>query len=90
MTLNPVSHIDPIGTIILPALSIITGAPLIGWAKPVPVNPYNMSNPYKDMVLVSVAGPFANIVISFFPEFDRIRGFLGLSPYGEGVFWQKA
>jgi Zn-dependent protease len=66
LTLNPVSHIDPIGTIILPALSIITGAPLIGWAKPVPVNPYNMSNPYKDMVLVSAAGPFANIVVSFF------------------------
>jgi|YNPMSStandDraft_2_1061718.scaffolds.fasta_scaffold01088_12 Zn-dependent protease len=66
LTLNPISHIDPIGTIILPAISLITGAPLIGWAKPVPVNPYNMNDPYRDMIWVSAAGPFANITLSFF------------------------
>jgi len=64
LTLNPVLHIDLIGTIILPGLSLITGAPLIGWAKPVPVNPYRMNDPYRDMVYVAAAGPSFNIILS--------------------------
>ncbi len=65
LTLNPVPHIDPIGTIILPALAMITGAPLIGWAKPVPINPYRMNDPYRDMIFVAAAGPISNITLSF-------------------------
>lgn len=64
LTLNPVSHIDMIGTIILPGISLITGAPLIGWAKPVPVNPYRMNDPYRDMVWVASSGPISNILLS--------------------------
>jgi len=64
LTLNPVSHIDLVGTIILPAISIFSGVPLIGWAKPVPVNPYRMKDPYRSMVYVALAGPAANILLS--------------------------
>jgi Zn-dependent protease len=65
LTLNPLPHVDIIGTLILPAISLITGAPLIGWAKPVPVNPYRMNDPYRDMVWVAFAGPASNIILSF-------------------------
>ncbi|MEK7309862.1 MAG: site-2 protease family protein [Planctomycetota bacterium] len=57
LTLNPLSHLDPIGTI------CILFAP-IGWAKPVPVNPYNFRHPSRDDILVSLAGPFANLSIA--------------------------
>ena len=61
LTLNPFAHADPIGTVILPALLIITRSPVIfGWAKPVPVNPYNFADPRKGMLLTSLAGPGAN------------------------------
>ncbi|MEF3280700.1 MAG: site-2 protease family protein [Elusimicrobiota bacterium] len=64
LTLNPVSHIDVIGTIMLPAIALLTKAPLIGWAKPVPVNPFRLNNPYRDMVYVAFAGPLSNILLS--------------------------
>ncbi|MEW6026391.1 MAG: site-2 protease family protein [Planctomycetota bacterium] len=57
LTLNPLAHLDPIGAICL------LFAP-IGWAKPVPINPYNFRNPSKDDILVSLAGPFSNIAIA--------------------------
>lgn len=61
LTLNPLPHIDPFGTILLPALLIISGAPiLLGWAKPVPVNPLNFSNLRKGELFVSAAGILAN------------------------------
>ncbi len=68
LTLNPISHIDPVGTIILPLLLILSHSPfLVGWAKPVPYNPYNF-RPEKWIVrwgeaFVAFAGPFSNIVI---------------------------
>ncbi len=61
VTLNPVAHIDPIGTVLLPVLLVIMGAPPFGWAKPVPVNPLNLKNPKKDNLLISAAGPVSNI-----------------------------
>jgi len=65
LTLNPLPHIDLMGTVILPALLIITNAPLlIGWAKPVPVNPYNFRNTKRDHLLVSLAGIGANICLA--------------------------
>ncbi len=62
LTLNPVPHIDIVGTIILPLVLVISNAGvLFGWAKPVPVNPYNLRNREKDMMLVAAAGPASNI-----------------------------
>jgi len=65
LTLNPLAHMDPVGTIVLPALLIISHSPVIfGWAKPVPVNPYNFKDPRKGMLLTSLAGPGANLVLA--------------------------
>lgn len=61
LTLNPLPHIDPVGTILLPGLLIISGSPILfGWAKPVPVNPLNFSNLRRGELLVSAAGILAN------------------------------
>jgi Zn-dependent protease len=64
LTFNPVPHIDIFGTILLPALAVVTGAPVFGWAKPVPVNPYRLNNPDRDMVWVSLAGPLSNLLLA--------------------------
>lgn len=64
LTLNPIAHIDPFGTIILPALLILANAPPFGWAKPVPVNPRRMRSPRNHGLIVSLAGPATNIVIA--------------------------
>jgi Zn-dependent protease len=64
ITFNPVPHIDLFGTIILPVLALITGAPVFGWAKPVPVNSYRLRNPDRDMVWVALAGPGANLLLA--------------------------
>ncbi|HPT66238.1 MAG TPA: site-2 protease family protein [Candidatus Woesebacteria bacterium] len=64
LTLNPLAHADPIGTILLPLLSAFTGISTIGWAKPVPIDPYNLKNPKRDEILISLAGPFGNILLA--------------------------
>ena len=61
ITLNPIAHIDPIGTVALPLILVLMGAPPFGWAKPVPVNPYNLRNPRRDNLLISAAGPISNL-----------------------------
>src|SRR6476646_81473 len=61
LTLNPIPHIDPFGSIILPALGALAHAPVIGWAKPVPVNPNRLRNTRRDMLSVSLAGPATNL-----------------------------
>jgi Zn-dependent protease len=66
ITLNPIKHIDPIGTILLPALTLMLGGILFGWAKPVPVNFANLRNPKKDMLWVAAAGPAANFLMAIF------------------------
>ena len=60
VTLNPIAHIDPFGTIILPLLLALARMPAFGWAKPVPVNPYNLRHPRRDNLWISFAGPAAN------------------------------
>ena len=66
LTLNPLPHIDPIGTIVVPLLLYFSNTGfLFGWAKPVPVNPYYLRNPKEDMMWVSLAGPGANILTAF-------------------------
>lgn len=63
LTLNPIPHLDTFGTIILPAMLILFGSPLvIGWAKPVPVNPANFKNQKWGNTIVSLAGPLANLL----------------------------
>ncbi|GMU78720.1 MAG: site-2 protease family protein [Acidimicrobiia bacterium] len=63
LTLNPVPHIDVFGSIILPAMGVLAGLPVFGYAKPVPVNPNRMRNPRRDIVYVSLAGPASNLVL---------------------------
>lgn len=65
LTLNPIPHIDPIGTILLPLLLILSGSPILfGWAKPVPVNPLNFSNLRKGELFVSAAGVLSNFALA--------------------------
>jgi Zn-dependent protease len=64
LSLNPLKHVDPIGTIVVPGLLMFVGGPVLGWAKPVPVVPNNLRNPRADMVYVAAAGPVANIVMA--------------------------
>ena len=64
LTLDPRRHIDIFGTVLFPLISMSTGVPLLGWAKPVPVNPRNLGNMRRDQVLVALAGPASNILIA--------------------------
>jgi len=64
LTLNPAAHIDPIGTLLFPLLAAMTGLPLIGWAKPVPVDGRNLRAPRRDFALVAAAGPASNLVMA--------------------------
>ncbi|MEJ5165665.1 MAG: site-2 protease family protein [Thermoanaerobaculia bacterium] len=65
ITLNPIRHIDLFGTLIIPAFLIIVRSPFVfGWAKPVPVNPFNFKDPYKGIALTSLSGPASNFLIS--------------------------
>ncbi|OGH12529.1 MAG: hypothetical protein A2776_00205 [Candidatus Levybacteria bacterium RIFCSPHIGHO2_01_FULL_40_10] len=65
LTLNPIPHLDPLMSILLPALLFFSGSPILfGAAKPVPVNPLHFKDPKKDMALVALAGPFTNLVLA--------------------------
>ena len=62
VSFNPAVHIDPIGTLLLPIIAAISNLPLIGWAKPVPVDPRNLREPQRDFMLVAAAGPISNLL----------------------------
>jgi Zn-dependent protease len=86
ITLNPISHIDLIGTIILPGLLLLTGSPfLFGWAKPVPVNFGNLRGGRRDMALVALSGPLTNFILAvlssivFHLTFGGTAGLAGIS-----------
>ena len=64
LTLNPVSHVDPIGTLLVPGILLALGGFIFGWAKPVPVNWQNLKRPKQDMVYVALAGPLANLLMA--------------------------
>jgi len=64
ITLNPIKHIDLFGTLILPAVAMLAHLPVLGWAKPTPVDPRNFKNPMLDDILTSVVGPISNFVIA--------------------------
>jgi Zn-dependent protease len=65
LTLNPIKHIDPVGTLLIPAALLLLGAPfLFGWAKPVPITPQNFAKPRTGMAWVAAAGPAANLLMA--------------------------
>lgn len=67
LTLNPLAHVDPIGTVILPGLMLIMGSPfMFGWAKPVPVSVGRLRNPRRSSMLVAIAGPASNLLMAVF------------------------
>lgn len=66
LTLNPLKHLDPLGSVILPAMLYFTGAPVIGWAKPVPFNPYNLGAGKWGPAIVAIIGPMANVIVAVF------------------------
>src|ERR1017187_7094932 len=65
VSLNPIVHIDPFGTILMPAMLILMGFPPFGWAKPTPVDTRNFKNPVRDDILTAVAGPASNFLTAF-------------------------
>lgn len=64
LTINPMRHLDPVFSVVLPVLCVLAGTPIFGGAKPVPVNPYKLRHPGRDMALVAVAGPFSNLILA--------------------------
>jgi len=70
LTLNPLSHIDLFGTILLPFFLLLTNASFfIAWAKPVPFDPFNLKNPHRDAALISLAGPLSNLILAVIVSF---------------------
>lgn len=85
---NPLRHIDPFGTILLPGMLLVMGAPfLFGWAKPVPVAFHRLRNPRRDMVWVSLAGPAANVALALAAAL--LMHLLGWVPYS-ATLWAQA
>lgn len=66
LSLNPLKHIDPIGTVLVPLLMLMVSNFIFGWAKPVPVDPRNLHHPRRDMAIVALAGPIANFLMALF------------------------
>lgn len=78
LTLNPIKHLDPIGSVLLPVFMILTFGKGIGWAKPVPINPYNFKDQKYGSAKVAMAGPVANLIIAlFFGLLLRFLPFIG-------------
>ncbi|HEY6952659.1 MAG TPA: site-2 protease family protein [Bacteroidota bacterium] len=90
LTLNPIPHIDPIGSILIPLISYFAaGTVFIAWAKPVPVNPANFRNLRRDDILVSIVGPASNLVVAFacvimFIATEKLTGTSDLQSAGLG------
>ncbi len=82
LSLNPIKHVDPFGTIILPAMLKLAGMPMFGWAKPVPVIKGRLRNPRRDMMIVAAAGPGSNLVMGLI---GAVALGLLLRPYAGGV-----
>jgi Zn-dependent protease len=85
LTLNPIKHVDPVGTVVLPMLLAVTGAPIFGWAKAVPVDDRKLRNPRWHMVLVALAGPGSNILLAFLTLFAMAGVILAFGTTSGGV-----
>ncbi|MFA5081576.1 MAG: site-2 protease family protein [Hydrogenophilaceae bacterium] len=91
ITLNPLKHIDPIGTILVPALALMLGGILFGWAKPVPVSFNNLRHPKQDMLWVAAAGPAANLVMAvFWAAVIKLAHLLPVSAYTQPMILMGA
>jgi Zn-dependent protease len=77
VSLNPAVHVDPVGTLLFPLVAMVTGAPLLGWAKPVPVSTWRFERPRKDYLMVAAAGPLSNLALAFVAAV-ALRALLGL------------
>ncbi len=77
LSLNPLRHVDPIGTVLVPAVMAILGGFIFGWAKPVPVNYHRLRQPKRDMALVALAGPVSNLLMAL--------GWAGVAVLGHGL-----
>lgn len=86
VSLNPLRHIDLVGTIIVPLLSLLVADILFGWAKPVPVNFANLRRPKQDMLWVAAAGPVSNLVMALGWAFAYKLG-IGLAPSNPALVW---
>ena len=84
VSFNPIVHIDLIGTIILPLVAMLSGFPILGWAKPVPVNISQLGNPKRDFMIVAAAGPISNIIQAGIAAaiFHGIGGFTQAGEFG--------
>ena len=82
LTLNPKAHIDPLGTIFLPILTMMSGTGFIfGWAKPTPFDIFNLRNPKKDSAMIAFAGPISNIIFAVVLSVILKISIIGLSDY---------
>ncbi len=86
ITLNPIKHIDPVGTVLLPLLLMLTIGFVFGWAKPVPVNFHRLRQPRRDMALVALAGPGANLLMVIFWAIVAQIGWLTFSALPWTIF----
>jgi Zn-dependent protease len=89
ISLNPIRHIDPLGTIVIPLLTLLVSPLMFGWAKPVPVNFGNLRNPKRDMLWVAAAGPFSNLLMALAWGF-LLRIALGLPEDNPAQEWLSA
>lgn len=85
VSLNPAVHVDPVGTLLFPLVAMITHLPIIGWARPVPVDSRYLSNPRRDFLLIAAAGPLSNLALSIVAA-----AALRLVPAGPQVIGQAA
>jgi len=86
LSLNPLRHIDPVGTVLLPGLLLLSHSPILfGYAKPVPVNFFRLHNPKRDMIWVAAAGPLTNLAMAFAAAF--LAHFGALLPESMGYWW---
>lgn len=83
LTFNPVKHVDPVGTVILPMVLAVSGVPIFGWAKPVPVVAHRLRNPRWHMILVALAGPGMNFLLALVAAL-LIAALVSLAPTGAG------
>jgi len=90
LTLNPVPHIDPVGSVLLPAMAVLSGLPVLGWAKPVPVNPARLRDPRRQMLFVGLVGPFTNFALMMAGAYGARAAFPEANGLAFRIFWPFA
>src|SRR5690554_6699382 len=88
LSLNPIRHVDPIGTVVVPGALALSGLPVFGWAKPVPVIKSRLNNPRFGMMAVAAAGPGTNLVLAAIGEIGRASCRERVQRASGGIYWQ--